>query len=199
MIDMIEKTRKSSEQRRYEMAMAALRIIDEQGVKALSTATLVKAMGLSPGAPFKHFTSWRDIYGEMATVGIALIEETFPQDEPAGVKQLLSLMKNRINALHATPGLTWLLRSEQAYLTLPAESVIALQEMAKRSKGYLLAAIKNGVASGEIRNDIAPKELLIIVTGTIHALSGMPALGKKKKQSPDKVLKAINLLLTVKT
>lgn len=179
------------------MALTALRIIEEQGITSLSTATLAEALGLSTGAPFKHFASWKDIYREMANVGLEIIEETFPDNSLTGIEQLFGLMKNRIDALQSIPGLTWLLRSEQAYLTLPEDSVEALQNIAKRSQKYLLAAIKKSIAEGGIRDDIAPQDVLVIAMGTIHALSGLPSLRQqKKKKSPDKVLKTLKLLLT---
>lgn len=182
------------------MALMALRIIDEQGLTSLSTASLAEALGLSSGAPFKHFASWEDIYREMVHVGLERIDQTFPDADLGGMDRLFGLMRNRIEAIQSIPGLTWLLRSEQAYLTLPADSVVALQEMSKRSKTFLLDAIKQGMDVGEIRNDIPPQEMLVIVMGTIHALSGMPRVrNPNKKESPDRVLQALRTLLASET
>ncbi len=195
---MKKQIRKSATERRREIALTALRIIDEQGLVSLSTSTLAKELGLSTGAPFKHFASWEEIYREMAKIGLDRFEETFPDKSLPGFVRLFELSKNRIKTLQSTPGLIWLFRSEQAYLTIPEDSVTALKGMAKRSKRYILNAIEDSVIEGCMRNDIDPQEVLVIVMGTIHALSSMPGIHKlKKEKSPDKVLKTLKTLLAL--
>jgi hypothetical protein len=97
--------------------------------------------------------------------------------------------------LRSEPGVAWLLRSEQASLALPHDSVRLLRSRAKRTKRYILTAIEDGVAQGSIRADIAPELLLVPIMGTIHAVLGMPGIrGKapvKESSNPDAVLSAL--------
>ena len=70
-------------------------------------------------------------------------------------------------------GLAWLLRSEQAYLTLPKDAAGRLRDVARRSRRFLLQALREGAEGGSIRDDIEPELLLVPVLATIHAVIGM--------------------------
>ena len=52
--------------KRTEIADAALRIIGERGITALTMASLAEELGVSPGAPFRHFSSRNEILEEVA-------------------------------------------------------------------------------------------------------------------------------------
>ena len=52
----------------------------------------------------------------------------------------------------ADPGVAWVLRSEQAYLSLPVDAVARLRDLVKRSKRFVLTALRDGSADGTIRD-----------------------------------------------
>ena len=193
------RIRKSSVERRKEIVAAVLKIIGKQGFTSLSTNTIAEEVGITSGALFRHFASLQDIFGEVVRYAIAKIERTFPDESLPPLERLLELARNRVRVLGADPGLAWLLRSEQAYLTLPKESGELLHEIAKRSKQYLLMAIREGALQGSIRSDIDPEILLVPVMGTIHALIGMPGVHRLAvgghNGGPDRVLSALERLL----
>ena len=91
----------------------------------------------------------------------------------------------------------WLLRSEQAYLTLPEESTALLRDVVKRSRRFLLEAIRDGAARGDIRDDIEPEVLLVPILGTVHALVGMPGVHRAAARRPDtdRILEALLQML----
>jgi hypothetical protein len=98
----------------------------------------------------------------------------------------------------SSPGLAWLLRSEQAYLILPKDSVNALQIIAKQSKQYILDLLEEGIELGIIRNDIDPQILLIPIIGTIHTMIGISGIRKStgnKKTEFKKVFLALERML----
>jgi AcrR family transcriptional regulator len=165
--------RKPAAVRRTEIALAVLRIIGERGLTSLSTATLAEEVGVTTGALFRHFASLDEILCETVHQGTRRMEETFPEPSLPPLERLMRLARNRVQLLRADPGLAWLLRSEQAYLTLPDEAVESLQALVRRSRQYLLSAIRQGMSEGAIRDDIEPEVLLVPVMGTIHTLAGM--------------------------
>ncbi len=191
-------TRKTSAERQKEIVLAVLRIIGEQGVTSLTTNTIAKEVGVSSGAIFKHFHSLQEILREVVTYAVGRIEETFPEKSLPPLERLRILATNRVLLFESSPGLAWLLRSEQAYLTLPQDSLSSLQEIAKRSKQYILDLLEEGVGLGIIRDDIDPKILLIPIMGTIHSMIEIPGVRKSAgypETEFEQVLLALELML----
>jgi AcrR family transcriptional regulator len=184
---MVTVVRKASAERRVEIARAVLRIIGEQGITSFTTTALAKEIGVTSGALFRHFASRDEILQETVRYAVVKIEETFPDRSLPATERLLQLARNRVRLLGSEPGIVWLLRSEQAHLTLPKSAVKLLDSLINRSRQFLLDAIREGARQGTIRDDIKPDILLVLVMGTIHALLGMPGIRRpsKRKLSPD--------------
>ncbi|MBU2500819.1 TetR/AcrR family transcriptional regulator [bacterium] len=191
--------RKSGAVRREEIAVAALRIIGERGIASLTTSTLAEEVGVTTGALFRHFKSREAILQEAARHALAKIESTFPDPTLPPLERLLALAENRVRIVGADPGVAWVLRSEQAYLSLPPDAVAQLRDLVRRSKGFVLTALRDGSADGTIRTDIAPETLFVPVMGTIHALIGMAGIhataGRTRGSSTARVLAALAILL----
>ncbi len=96
-------------------------------------------------------------------------------------------------------GLAWLLRSDQAQLTLPDDAFALLRRLAKKSQRFLLTSLREGADDGSIRRDVDPEILLLTVMGTIHAWVGMPGVHQQtrgaREQDATAVLSALALLL----
>lgn len=176
MVGMSTGTRKSGTERRGEIVRAVLRIIGERGLTALSTSSIAAEVGLTTGALFRHFDSLEGILAAAVEYALSRIDATFPDPALPPRERLLEIARNRVELFGADPGLAWLLRSEQAFLTLPPESVAKLRTVVRRSKRFLLKAIRDGIDEGSVRGDLDPKAMLVPVMGTIHALAGMPGV-----------------------
>ena len=175
---------------------AVLRIIGERGLTELSTSNLAEEVGVTTGALFRHFATREEMLKGAADYALARINETFPDPYLPPLERLLQLATNRVRMLGSNPGMAWLLRSEQAYLTLPADSVSELRALVRRSRRFLLEALHDGVAQGQIRSDIAPEDMLVPVMGTIHALIGMPGAHRsRRKPDHERILAALLTML----
>lgn len=196
---MVTRTRKSSAERREEIAAAVLHIIGRRGLTSLTMSTLAAQIGVTSGALFRHFQTRDDILREVVRYGVAKINRTFPEKSLPPLERLFTLAKNRIRLLGPNPGLAWLLRSEQAYLTLPEDAVNELRDVARRSRRFLLKAIRDGAAEGSIRSDIPPEVLLVPIIGTIHTLIGTPGAAQqaegKQQRNTSRVLAALERMI----
>ncbi len=196
---MATRTRKSSAERREEIARAVLRIIGRRGLTSLTMSTLAAQIGVTSGALFRHFQTRDDILREVVRHGVAKIDRTFPDKSLPPLERLFTLARNRIRLLGPDPGLAWLLRSEQAYLTLPKDAVDELRDVARRSRRFLLKAIRDGAADGSIRSDIPPEVLLVPIIGTIHTLIGTPGAAHhaqaKQHRNISRVLAALERMI----
>ncbi len=196
-------TRKSGAERREEIAKAVLRIVGERGESALSTTNLAAEIGVTSGALFRHFSTRDEILAAAVQYAIPQMEATFPDESLPPLERLMQLARNRVSLLGSDSGLAWLLRSDQAYHALPEDAVKQLRNLVRRSKRYLLSAIREGAKQGTIRGDIEPEVLLVLVTGTVHAMIGMP--GVHRPSSPgrgansSRVLAALEQILAAHT
>jgi AcrR family transcriptional regulator len=194
------QTRKNTVERKKEIVDAVLRIVGERGLTSLSTKTIAEEVGVTTGALFRHFPSLQEILREVTRFAISQIEETFPDESMAPLERIKLLAKNRIMLLNSCNGLAWLLKSEQAFLTLPMDSVESLRSMMKQSKRFLLKSIKDGISEGSIRNDIEPEVLIVPIMGTIHSMIGSPGMKnsshKKQLSEINKVLNGLEIMIS---
>ena len=194
------QTRKKTAERKKEIVDAVLKIVGERGLTSLSTKTIAEEVGVTTGALFRHFPSLQEILREVTRFAILQIEETFPDESLAPLERIKLLAKNRIMLLNSCNGLAWLLKSEQAFLTLPMDSVESLRLMMKQSKRFLLKSIKDGISEGSIRNDIEPEVLIVPIMGTIHSMIGMPGMKnsshKKQISEINKVLNGLEIMIS---
>ena len=183
--------RKPAAARREEVAQAALRLIGAQGLSALTTATLAAEVGLTTGALFRHFPSLDAVLAAAVATATARVESTFPAPDAPPLDRLLDLAERRVRLLADEPGVAWMLRSEQALLSLPEGVVAELRALGRRSRDFLVAAIRDGARDGSIRADIEPEILVVPVLGTIHTLAGLSAVHGRRRRARDQEIEQV--------
>ncbi len=197
---MPNSTRKPSSVRRREIAEAALRVIGEHGATSVTAASLAREVGLTSGALFRHFTTVDDILSAAVDAAIEAVDGTFPPVDRPPIERLRTLVLARIELIGGTPGLSWLLLSDQVYLCVPEAAVTRLRALVQRSREYLLTALRVAVAQGALRGDVDPEILLPIITGTVHSLIVVRGVNKDvargtNSPSPEQVVDALFALL----
>jgi AcrR family transcriptional regulator len=192
--------RRSGAARREEIAKTVLQIIGHRGLGALSTTTLAAEIGVTSGALFRHFASRDEMLEAAVHYALQRIDATFPAASLSPLERVMGLARNRVHLLGSEPGIAWLLRSEQAYLSLPPDAVSRLREAGARSRRFLVDALADGARTGSIRNDAEPEVLVVPVMGTIHALAGMTGVhgglsAGRRRTNVDDVLSALEHML----
>jgi AcrR family transcriptional regulator len=196
---MATRTRKPTTERRAEIARAALDVVGTEGPTAFTTQRLADAVGVSTGALFRHFATLDEVLEEAVRLAVLEVEATFPDPDLAPTERLFALVRGRVALLRREPGIAWLLRSEQALFALPSSAVKRLEALIGRSRRFLAEALDDGIAEGEIRDDVPVGALLVIVTGTVHALVGMSGVHgratKDQKRAVDQVADVLKTLI----
>ncbi|MHC4408099.1 MAG: TetR/AcrR family transcriptional regulator [Planctomycetota bacterium] len=192
---MTARVRKPKQVRQREIAEAVLRVIGEHGAPALTASRIADEVGVTAGALFRHFESLPAILDAAVELGVEKIEASFPDADLPPTERMRRLAAARIDLLSRDGGLAWLLLSDQVYLTVSAQSVARLRELVSRSRGFLLQAVRDGVADGSLRSDIEPEQLLLIFTGTVHAAIGAAGVHRSNRTQP-KVLDSLFTLLS---
>ncbi len=193
-------TRKPASLRRQEIAEAVLRIIGERGVTSLTAAVLAAEVGLTSGALYRHFASLDKILEAAVEMAVERVDATFPAADLPPAERLRRLTLGRIELIRSRPGLGWLLLSDQVYLTVPEPAIARLRDLVRRSRAYLLRALREGADDGSLRSDLPAEALLVVLTGTIHTLArtsgvhGTPP-GHPPSTNPKRILDALFTLL----
>lgn len=196
---MIAPTRQTTA-KRTEIADAALRIIGERGITALTMASLAAELGVSPGAPFRHFASRDEILEEVAHRVVELIGAAFPDLALPPLERLSKLFLARTEVLGQHTGCGRLIFSDQFAKALPAKAAATIRGLVRQTRAYLLAILKEASEAGAIRTDLAPDDLLIPVIGTLQHLtflSALPADGPPlRRPDPRRALETLLVLLS---
>ena len=188
-------TRKPAEIRRREIAEAVLRVIGERGATSLTAARIAAEVGLTSGALFRHFASLDEVLEAAVQRAIEMVDLTFPDPDLAPAVRLRAVASARIELISSTPGLAWLLLSDQVYLSVPPSAVDRLRELVSRSKAFLLDALREGMADGSLRTDIEAETMLVLFQGTIHAAVGASGVHRHPASRTGRVLDALFKLL----
>jgi AcrR family transcriptional regulator len=181
--------------RREEIAEAALRIIEHDGIVALTTATLARAVGLSTGALFRHFESRDAILEEVAKHAELLLRGALPDPAlPPGVR-LERFMDARSAVAGRNAGVLRLMTSEQFTLALPAAAKRRLRAIAAETRAQVVQTLAEGQQQGVFRDDQPAAALAIIVLGTLKMLAFSAATGGAGSDELTRVRTALSALI----
>lgn len=171
------KERRSTEERRVEIADAALRLIASRGIAELTTRLVAEEVGLTTGALFRHFGSIGDILYAVVERVVDLLGGTYPPADLPPMERLGRFFRARTAAVGEHPGILRLVLSEQFALALPREAAQRLQDAVMRTRGFLVEAIREGQEQGAIRRDVAAEQLAMVVMGTMQMMALEAARG----------------------
>lgn len=168
---MASTVRRSHDERRAEIADAALRIIATRGIAALTVATLAQELGLTGGALYRHFDSTDEILVAVAKRAVELVDATVPPSDLPPLDWLERFVESRAMTVGGHPGLARLLVSDQLAMALPPEAVEHVQGAVRRTFASIEQALRRGQQAGDVRDDVDARDLVPIVAGTVQLLA----------------------------
>jgi len=163
-----------SDQRRPQLAAAALRLIAARGVSALSTRSLARELGLSSGAIFRHFASVDEVLEAVVERISDALAETYPANTLPPLDRLQAFVAARSRAVGRHSGIFQLLVSEQFRLSLPRHAARRMTGLVSQSMIFLERCIAEGQRDGSIRGDIPAEHLAMLVRGMTQVLALSP-------------------------
>jgi len=179
-----------------EIADAALRIIGNRGISALTTAALAAELGVSPGAPFRHFANRGEILEAVALRVEEVVLATFPDPAGSALERVASLFRARTGTVGRHLGIARLMFSEQFTLALPAPAAKRLKNLVATTRSFLLGALEAAARAGELRADLTPEAVLPIVLGTLQYLVVSRSMGTAKDSEAVAVCDSLIALLS---
>jgi AcrR family transcriptional regulator len=195
--------RKQHDQRKDEIAAAALAILAEEGPRQLTARNLGVRVGMDGSSLFRHFESKGHILHAALDLFEAALSDTFPDAEPSW-SSLRVFFTRRLSLVRERPEIIRL-AFNQHLLVVAGESAHAdrVRKMVDRSMAFIRACLEDAQAEGLIAADVPAAVQVWVVTGVLrgaalgaiesppcsasaaeHALASAPSLPMPPRKQP---------------
>lgn len=158
--------------RQQEIIQASLKIISESGIQGLTTKHLAKKLGISEPALYRHFKNKHEllltILKHFRDVNKDILEKVW-KNEASFKERLLSLFLKRFEYFDNNPNVVSVLFAEDVFL-YDQELLNEVKAVMKNTEDFLLKEIKLAQRNNEVRKDINPLSLTILIMGTMRLL-----------------------------
>lgn len=167
-----------TEQRRKQIAEAALRIIAERGLRRFTIAAISEEVGLADGTIFRHFDDKDDIVLEAVNqLEQALIAHESAQAGAQDAEfdgdpldRLGVFLRRRIALIRERPEIAKALFSDDLVQAGPEEAGERVRALKHRSMQYVRNHLQQALDQGLISEEHNADELLYLVHGTALAI-----------------------------
>lgn len=158
-----------SSERQREIINASLDIISESGIQSLTIKNLSRKIGLVESAIYRHYESKTKIL-------IAILDSISWQSQTIELKdtdKILDILEKRLGSHFRTfnekPALVSVVFAEDLFQNEPS-LVEKTRLKVKKSISDLAILIQKGQQKGEIRSDINPETVSIMINGSVRML-----------------------------
>ena len=183
---MITRVRRPTSVRRLEIIEAARLLITERGIQSLTIGNLARAVGVSEGAIYRHFSGKkRIIAGVIEDIDYKLARrmDLIDGDPDAGLARLEQALRTHA-APSTTTGVSFLVISE-VLMNGDEELRKLMQAAINRHLETIEAHLKIGALKGEVRADVDVKAAAVHFYGLIQAVNTLNHFGDEKVPSGD--------------
>ena len=173
--------RQSAEERKAQIVAEVLRLADEIGPDRLSTTDVARAIGLSQPAIFRHFPTKGALWLAVAE-DIADRLQSYWAAAEAGATgpqaRLKALIGAQLTAIAETPALPSILFSRELQVDNPALRDV-FRGLLGAFEGRLVAVIRELQAAGDLKRDVSPEDVAILLTSLVQGVAIRWTLGAR--------------------
>jgi AcrR family transcriptional regulator len=173
--------RQSAEDRKTQIVAEVLRLADEIGPDRLSTTDVARAIGISQPAIFRHFPTKGALWLAVAEDIADQLQRDWAAAEVGASEphaRLKALVGAQLTAISKTPALPSILFSRE--LQVDNEGLRdVFQDLLGVFQGRLVAAIREGQAQGDLRRDVSPEDIAILMTSLVQGVAIRWTLGAR--------------------
>lgn len=173
--------RQSAEERKSQIVAEVLRLVDEIGPDRLSTTDVARAIGLSQPAIFRHFPTKGALWLAVAEDIANRLQDRWTAAEAGAAEphdRLRALIAAQLTAIAETPALPSILFSRELQVDNPALRDV-FRGLLGVFQGRLVAAIRDLQAVDELRQDISPEDIAILLTSLVQGVAIRWTLGAR--------------------
>jgi AcrR family transcriptional regulator len=161
------------------LVTAAVELIEAKGVENLSLRELSKRVGVSPGAPFRHFKSKTELLTAVAEQSMSRL--TFAVEEALEACESVDPVA-RLSAI-GRGYLDWALGNPTHFQIISSRTLIdfhgsaTLVEQNEAIRQLMLDIVVQGQRAGRIRSDASPHDLVVNARAFAYGVARMAVDG----------------------
>lgn len=165
---MLEK--KSTHVRKEEIVQAALEVVGNKGIRALTISAIANSAGMSEANIYRHFSGKDEIYSALADfIGSSVMGKaaTIAGGSKKPLEKLETIFFSHINLITEHPGIPRFVFSDDIHL---GQRNLA-DTLALRIGNYIetiTGVIAAGIAEGELKQGLSPRETALTLLGMIQ-------------------------------
>lgn len=159
-------TRKSTEERRREIADAALKIIGERGLREFTAAQIAQEVGIKDGTIFRHFKDKNAI----TLAALDRLEELLgaePRSNQDPLDRLGEFVMSRLRSVAVQPGLQSLIFSDQISHAMGVEGPRRIAALRNRGREFIRSCLSEALEKGQLREALDIDCAVLLVTGMV--------------------------------
>jgi len=173
--------RQSADERKAQIVVEVLRLADEIGPDRLSTTDVARAIGLSQPAIFRHFPTKGALWLAVAEDIANRLQGSWAEAEAGAAgpqARLKALIGAQLSAISETPALPSILFSRELQVDNPALRDV-FRGLLGAYQSRLVAAIRDSQATGDLRRDISPEDVAMLLTSIVQGVAIRWTLGAR--------------------
>lgn len=163
--------RKPAEDRRREIADAALRVIASQGLGRFTALAIAREVGVTDAALFRHFPSKEAIVDAAIDRVEELLFEGFPPAAEDPIERLGAFFARRVAVLTANPGISSLVATDELAKAGSVAAQRRVDGFRQRSQGFVRSCLGEAEGRGLLAPEVGVEEAAILVVGALLALA----------------------------
>ena len=160
--------RKQHEERREEIAAAALAILAEEGPRQLTARNLGARVGMDGSSLFRHFENKAAILHAALDLFETALSDTFPDAEPCW-ESLKTFFLRRLALVQARPEVIRLAFNQHLLVvTGETEHADRVRKVVARSVSFIRACLERAQSAGVISDAVPAAAQVWVVTGMLR-------------------------------
>lgn len=188
--------RRPTEERRQQIAEAALRIISGKGVHRLTAQELGREVGIADGTIFRHFKD----KAEIVRAAIAHLEGVlftgFPPEADDPLKRLETFFVGRLALVQRMPSV-FLAAFSDRLEEAAGEDGGVVRSIIERSQAFVRQCLVEAQERRQIDPSLSVEALTLVVVGTLQAAAfAHRRSGEKSKLDSRRVWQTIEIMLS---
>ncbi|WP_435260174.1 TetR/AcrR family transcriptional regulator (plasmid) [Thioclava sp. FR2] len=171
--------RQSAEERKAQIVAEVLRLADEIGPDRLSTTDVARAVGVSQPAIFRHFPTKDALWLAVAEAIADRLQRAWAEAGATGPHaRLKALIGAQLSAISETPALPSILFSRELQVDNQALRDV-FRGLLGAFQGRLVAVIRDLQAAGDLKRDVSPEDVAILLTSLVQGVAIRWTLGAR--------------------
>jgi AcrR family transcriptional regulator len=187
--------RRPTEERRVQIAEAALRLISGKGVAKMTAQALAREVGIADGTIFRHFKDKAEIVRAAISHLEALLYKDFPPADPDPLARLRTFFVGRLELVQRMPTVFFAAFSDRLEEAAGEDGGL-VRSLIERSHRFVHQCLVEAAEQGLIDRSLPPEVLTTVVLGTLQTNAFLShRLQHKSRIDPEAVWQVIEKMM----